>query len=74
LSITRASIRKNRLNFAESLQAVVLKVYEAVAESPFGEDILGMGWVFFDLLAKIGYIKAQVVGFVPVLVSPDFGQ
>ncbi len=51
-----------------------LIIDEAIANTAFGEDVFGVGGVFFDFFAKVVDVQADVVGFVAVFVAPDFDK
>jgi hypothetical protein len=41
------------------LAVVVAKIKKAVSNSALGNDIVGIAWVGFDLLAKVGNIEPE---------------
>ena len=43
---------------------------EAVAHAGFSEQVAGVGWVVFKLVAQLCHVLAQVLGFPLVLLSP----
>src|SRR5690606_38855136 len=65
----------NTLAYRDLINLVlILEVNKAIPYTSFGEDVFGVGRVFFNLLAQVVNIQAQVVGFITIFVSPYFGQ
>ena len=50
------------------------EIDETIADAALGEDIFGVGWVFFQLLAQIIDVKPHVMRLVAIFVSPDLGK
>src|SRR3990172_7457459 len=50
------------------------KIDEAVAYASLGQDIPGIGRVFFNLLAQIVDIQTDIVRLIPILIAPNLGQ
>src|SRR5438105_9856783 len=48
--------------------------FEAVAQAALSKDVLRVSGVFFNFLAQIGDVEAQVVSLVTILASPNFGE
>jgi hypothetical protein len=50
------------------------EIDKAVADPTFREDILGLGRIEFEFLAKVIDIQSQIMSFVSILVSPDLSE
>jgi len=53
---------------------IPLEIDEAVANTSFSEDIFRVGGIFLNLLAQVVDIQPDIMGFVPIFVSPHLGQ
>src|SRR2546421_10487489 len=47
---------------------------EAITDPRFGEDVDGVAWVWFDLLAQLGDKDAQIFGLLGCVAAPDGGE
>jgi hypothetical protein len=49
-------------------------IYEAIANTTFRQDVVGIGRVFFYFFAQVVNVQAQIMGFVAVFITPNFGE
>jgi hypothetical protein len=57
-----------------TINQVAFVIDKSVAYSTFGDDVFGVRGIILEFLAQIIYIKPQVMCFVTVFISPDFGK
>ena len=50
-----------------------LVIHKTVADTPFRQDVLGVGRVSLNLLAQVVDVEAQVVRFITILIAPYLG-
>ena len=64
----------SNLDLLSLLRRLAAEIDEAVTYAALGEDVLGIGRVFLDLLPQVVDVQAHIMRLIPVLVSPDFCQ